>query len=117
MSNDILYILTADFQVGTGIEYILLLFEYLTDAGGHAKTQVGVDVDLADCAAGRFTKLIFRNADRILQSAAVLVDDPDIFLRNRGGSVKNDREARQSSDYFIKNVKAKLRLSTSSGFV
>ena len=110
MSNDILNVLAADLQIFTRIERCRILGEYGADAGGHAKTQVRVDVDLADCAASCFTKLIFRNADGILQSSAVLVDDLDIFLRYGGSSVQNDREARQSLDDFVKDVETKLRL-------
>ena len=96
VSNDRLDVRAAVGQVLTGIEVIRMLHEVLADACGQAEAQVGVDVDLADCASCSLTKLIFRNADSILQGAAVLVDDLDIFLRNGGRSVQNDREARES---------------------
>ena len=106
--NDILDILAAVAEILSGIKVIGMSFHVLADTGCHAKAKVGVDIDLADCALSCQTKLILRNTDRILKSAAVAVDDLDIFLRNGGRSVKNDRESGKSSCYFCQDVQAKL---------
>ena len=108
--NNILDILAAVAKILSGIEMIRMKDHMLTDTCGHSKTKVGVDVDLADSTLCCLTKLFFRNTDGILQSAAVCVDDLDIFLRNRRGAMKNDREARKSSCNFCKDVKTKLRI-------
>lgn len=109
MLDNSLDIRAAIAQILTGIEMIRMLHKMLADASRHAKTKVGIDIDLADRASCRFTKLIFRNADCVNQLAAVLVDDLDIFLRNRRRAVQNDREARKSLRDFIKNIKTKSR--------
>ena len=84
MRYDILHILAAIADVLSGIKVIGMRFHVLADTGGHAQAKVRVDIDLADCALGCLTKLILGNADRILQSAAVAVDDLYILLRNGG---------------------------------
>src|SRR5699024_1035548 len=84
----------------------------LADTCCQAKTKVGVDVDLADCRTGCFTKLVFRNADGILKSAAVCVDDLNVFLRNRRCAVKYDRESRNSLLDLMQDIEAKLRFCT-----
>ena len=103
-------VLAADLQILTRIEDGRIVNKGLTDTSGHAKTKIGIDVDLADSAACSLTKLIFRNTNGILQSTAVCVDDLDILLRDRGSSVQDDREARQSLDNLIEDIKTKLRL-------
>ena len=50
MANHSADSVTSGGEVLTGIEVIGMLGEVLTNAGGHSKTQVGVDVDLANCA-------------------------------------------------------------------
>ena len=65
MSNDVLNVLAANLQILTRIERCRILTEDSADTSGHAEAKVGVDVDLADCAACCFTKLIFRNTDGI----------------------------------------------------
>ena len=64
VSNDVLDILAAVADVLSGIEVIGMSDEVLTDTCGHAKTKVGVDVDLADCAFSRHTELVLGNARR-----------------------------------------------------
>ena len=61
-------------QVLAGIEVGRMLGKVLADGGGHGQTQVGVDVDLADGAAGGLTELILGHADGAGHIAAVLVD-------------------------------------------
>ena len=87
-----------------------MLPQVLADTGGHTQTQVGVNVDLADSALRRFPELIFRNTYGILQRTAVFVDDLHVFLRNRGGSVKDNRELRQPLRHFVQNVQTQLRV-------
>ena len=72
-----------------------VLREMLADRRRHRETRVGVDVDLADGRGGRLAELLFRNADRVGELAAVLVDRVNLFLRDGGGAVKDDREARE----------------------
>ena len=48
--NDCLDVRTAVGEILTGIKMIRMLDVVLSDAGGHAETKVGVDVDLADSA-------------------------------------------------------------------
>ena len=110
MRNNILHVLTASLQISARIEYGRILDEDFADAGGHAETKVRVNVDLADCAACCLTKLIFRNTDCILKRAAVCIDDLDIFLRDGGSSVQDDREARKPLGNLIEDIEAKLRL-------
>ena len=110
MLNDSLNICTAVAKILTRIKMIRMLYKMLTDACSHAQTKVGVNVDLADSALCSLAKLIFRNADCVNQLAAVLVDDLDIFLRNRRRSVKNDRESGKSSGNLFQNIQTKLRL-------
>ena len=108
MGNDSLDILAAVAEVLSGIKVLGMRDEVLADTGGHAQTKVGVDVDLADCALCGKTKLILRNADGILQSAAVGVDDLDILLRDGGRTVQDDREAGKPSGNLFQNVQTKL---------
>ena len=60
-------VLAADLQILTRIEDGRIVNKGLTDTSGHAKTKIGIDVDLADSAACSLTKLIFRNTNGILQ--------------------------------------------------
>ena len=100
---------TGGLQILTRIEMIRMLVEVLTDAGGHREAQVGVNVDLADSAAGSLTQLLLGNADRIGHFAAVLVDDLYEFLRHGGRAMQHDRESRQTFGDFVKDVEAQRR--------
>ncbi len=64
MSDHVLDGLTGGLEVLTGIEVIRMLRKVLTDDSSHCQTDVGVNIDLADSAAGGLTELLFRNADR-----------------------------------------------------
>ena len=110
VSNYVLYVLTCNGQILSRIEVVRMLEHYLTDACGQAQTKVRVDVDLAHCRSCSLTQLIFRNADSVLQSSAVLVDDLYILLRYRRCSVKNDRESRDLLLDLMQNIETKLRL-------
>ena len=82
MSDHVLDGLTCGFQILTGIEMIRMLSEMLADNGCHCKTDIGVDVDLADCEFCSMAKFFFGDADGIGHVSAVLVDDLYEFLRN-----------------------------------
>ena len=65
-------------QVLAGIELVGMLTEELTDRAGHGQTQVGVDVDLADGAAGGLTELLLGNAHRVGHLAAVGIPEEQL---------------------------------------
>ena len=99
MSNDILNILTSVAKILSRVEVIRMLYEMLTDTSSQTQTKIRVNVDLADCTLSCLTKLFFRNTDGILQSAAVSVDDLNVFLRNRRRSMKTARMSRRSCGF------------------
>ena len=82
VSNHILNCLTCRFEILTGIEVIRMLCKVLTDDSCHCETDVGVDVDLADCELCCLSELIFGDTDCIRHISAVLVDHLYEFLRN-----------------------------------
>ena len=96
-------------KIQTRIEVRGLFNKVLTDAGSKSKAQIGVDVNLADSHGSGLAELLFRNADSIGHLSAVLVDDLHKFLRYRGCTMQNDREARQTLGDFLQYVKAKGR--------
>ena len=96
---------------------IRMLVEVLADARRHRKTQVRVDIDLADRALRRLTKLLLGDADRVGHLAAVFVDDLHEFLRNGGRAMQNDREARQTLGNFVQNVEAQRRRNEDALFI
>ena len=104
----ILYVLSADFQILSGIEHFRFVEQHLTNAGGHSQTQVGIDVDLADRGLSGAAQHILRNADGVCQISAVLLNNLYILLRYGGCSVKHDGESGQSLGNFVQNVEAKL---------
>ena len=109
--------LAGRLQILTGVEMIRMLRKVFTDHGGHGKADIGVDIDLADGAAGSLAKLLFRNADGTGHISAVLVDDAYEFLRNRGGTVQHDRETGQLLGAFFQHVKPELRFCAGLEFV
>ena len=102
--------LTGGLQILAGIEVVRMLREVLTDDSGHRKADIGVDVDLADSAAGSLAELILRDADGAGHISAVLVDLRNEFLRNGGRTVQNDREAGQLLGAIFEHVKPELGL-------
>ena len=74
VGDHILYCLPGRLQVLARIKMIGMLNEILADIGGHSKTDVGVDIDLADSEFGGLTQLILRNPDGIGHVAAVFID-------------------------------------------
>ena len=104
VANDLFDVCSCGLEVLTRIEMIGMLVEVLTDGAGHSKTQVGVDVDLADGQSGGLTQLLFGNTDSVGHLAAVGVDHSDVLLRNGGRAVQNDGEAGQTLGDFFQNV-------------
>ena len=100
---------TSRGQVLTRVEVIRMFVEVLTDGSRHGKTQVGVDVDLADRALGSLTEHVFRNTDSVGHLAAVGVDLVDEFRDNAGSAVENDREVRQEFFDLFEDVEAETR--------
>lgn len=76
------------------IEMLRMSHEVLADTSRHSETQIGVDVDLADCGFCSLAELIFRDADSIVELATVVVDDLDVLRDNGGSTVQDDRELR-----------------------
>ena len=101
-----------DIIMSGGLEYIVIrsdpdkstLVEELTDGTGHGKTQVGVDVDLADGKLRGLAQLLFGNAHGIRHVAAVLVDHLHVVLRNGRGTVQNDGEVGKTLLDFLEDV-------------
>ena len=96
VANQFLDVGTGGLQVLTRIELVGMLVEELTDGAGHCKTQVGVDVDLADGQGSCLTQLLFGDTDGVGHLAAVGVDHLDVLLGNGGRTVQNDGEAGQT---------------------
>ena len=109
VSNDSLNVCTAITDILTGIEMIRMLCEMLTDTCCHAQTEVGVDVDLADCELSCLTELLLRNTDSIRHLTAELVDDLNVLLRYGRRTVENDRESGDSLHALFENVESERR--------
>lgn len=71
-------------QIFAGVEFGGFVMEHFADGGGHGKTAVGVDVDLAHCALGGFAELLFGNANGVGEFAAVGVDGVNFVLGHGG---------------------------------
>ena len=82
MTDHVLHSLTGGLQVLSGVEVIRMFSEVLADAGGHGKTDIGVDIDLADSTAGSLTELFFGDADGTGHISAEFIDHLNIFLGN-----------------------------------
>ena len=97
---------SCGFEIFSRVEFGGIVVEEFSDRSGHCKTEVGVDVDLADGKLCGFTQLFFGNADSVGHLAAVVVDHLYVFLRNGRGSVENDGEAGQSLADFFENIES-----------
>ena len=109
MNNELSDLVTRNGEVGAGVEYLGLIVHYAANSGSHCKTDVGVDVDLAYRKLCSLTELLLRNTDRVRKLSADRVDLADVFLRNGGCTVKNDRESGQPLCNLFENVKAERR--------
>ena len=69
-------------EILTGIEMLGMLCEVLTDGCGHRKTEVGVDINLADSHLSCLCKLGLGDTDSVGHVSAVGVDFLNELLRN-----------------------------------
>lgn len=98
-------------EILTRIEVRRIESKVLADCRGDCKSEVGVDVDLADCHRCRFAEHIFGNALCAGHTAAVLIDLCDEVLRNGRRAVQNNGESGQTFADFFEDVETKLRLT------
>ena len=82
----------------------------LANCRSHGKTQIGVNIDLANGHGGSLAQLILRHTDGAGHIAAVLVNFLHKLLRNRGRTVQHNGETRQALGDLLQHVKAQLRL-------
>ena len=115
MHIELLHLVAGRSEVLPGIELTGLLIEDLADGGGHCKTAVGVDVDLADSALGSLAELLLGDTDSVRQLATVGIDDVDIFLGHRRRAVENDREAGELLLNLVEDVESKRRRYETAG--
>ena len=115
--DQFLQIVAGRLQISTGIEISGMLIEVLADGAGHGKTQVGVNVDLADSHGSSLTELLLGNTNCIGHCAAVLVDHLNVLLRYGGRTVENDGETRQTLGDFLENVEPQRRRNQNALFV
>ena len=108
VADQLLDVGTGGRQVVTGIELVGMLSKELTDSAGHCQSQVGVNVDLADCQLSSAAQLLLGNTDSAGHCTAVGVDHLDVLLGNGGGAVQNDGEAGQLGDDLLQDVEAQL---------
>ena len=109
MLNELFDVRTAISAILTRIKVLRMSEEVLADTSRHSETQIGVDVDLADCGLSGLAELVLRNADSIVELAAVLVDDLDVLRDNRGCAMENDRELRDLLLDLCEDVETELR--------
>ena len=60
-------------QILAGIELGRCFVEELADGAGHGKTQIGVDVDLADSQLCSLAQLLFRDTDSVGHVTAIFI--------------------------------------------
>ena len=107
--NELFDVRTAISAILTRIKVLRMSEEVLADTSRHSEAQIGVDVDLADCGLSGLAELVLRNADSIVELAAVLVDDLDVLRDNRGSAMENDRELRDLLLDLCEDVETELR--------
>ncbi len=109
MSNHLLNLCASYAEICSGVEYFRLFVEHSSDACCHCETDIGVDIDLANGELSGMTEFFFRNTYCVRELSAEGVDFLNIFLRNGGCAVKNDRESGESLAYFFENVETERR--------
>ena len=97
------------FQILAGIKISGMLSHVLPDGAGHGKTQVRVDVDLADGHGCGLAELLFGNTHCIGHLTAVLIDHLHILLRNGRRTVEHNGESGQTPGDLLQNVKPQRR--------
>ena len=81
----------------------------LTDTSSKSQTQIGVNINLANCAASCLAELILWNTNSISQVAAILINNLYILWNYRGCTVENDWEVRQLLGNLLQNIETELR--------
>ena len=115
--NHRLNFLACNGKIRSGVEYGGIVAHYAADTCGESKTDIGVDVDLADCHGSCLAELFFRNTNCVGEVTAEGVDFLNVFLRNGGSTVENDREAGKSLFDFSKDVETERRRNEDTLFV
>jgi len=103
-------VVTSVSEVLTRIVVLRVVNEVLTDSSSHGKTTIRIDVNLADGALDSLADLILGDTDGVLNLATVLVDGLHVLLRNRGRTVENDGEARDTLLDLVEDIKTEVGL-------
>ena len=107
--NQSLDVIASRSQILTWVEMLRMLSEVLTDTSSESQTQIGVNINLANCAASCLAELILWNTNSISQVAAILIDNLYILWNYRGCTVENDWEVRQLLGNLLQNIETELR--------
>ena len=110
MTNHFLDGCPCRLEILTGVKVRRMLCEILADGSGHGKTEVAVDINLADCHACGLAEHILGHADSVGHITAVGVDHLNKLGDNGACTVEHDGEAGQTLFNFFENVKAELGL-------
>ena len=101
----------------TGVKLSRILRKVLSESRSHCNSDIGINIDFANCKRRSLAKHILGNADCIGHLAAEFVDNLNVILVYGRSAVKNDREAGKLFAYFVKNIKAKLGILAGLKFV
>ena len=96
-------------KILTRIEFFGLRPQYSSHGGCHRQTTVGIDIDLANRRFGCLAELLFGNADRVFQFAAIFVDFIHILLRNGRRAMKYNGKSRYTFFYFFQYIETQRR--------
>ena len=110
MLNHTLNSNSAIAQILSGIEVSGVVVKVLSNSSSHSKSQVGIDIDLANSLCSSLAEHLFRDTDSIGHLAAVFVDHLNEFGNNGACTMENDGEAGKTSSNFIKNIETELGL-------
>jgi len=103
-------VVTSVSEVLTRIVVLGVINEVLTDSSSHGKTTIRVDVDLADGALDSLADLILWDTNGVLNLTTVLVDGLHVLLRDRGRTVENDGEARDTLLDLVEDIETEVGL-------
>ena len=109
MADHLLDLSSCDLEIFSGVESLGLLGENAANACGHGKSDVGVDIDLANSHLRRFAELLLGNTDSIGKFAAESVDFGNALMSDAGSTVQNDGEAGKSLADFFEDIKTERR--------
>ena len=110
-------VFSCRFEILSGIEMIGMFRKMFANGTGHCETEVGVDVDFANCHFCGLTKHIFGDTDGIGHCAAVAVDHFNVFGDNGRSTVENDGEFGQAFADFFEDIESQLGFLTGFEFV